>query len=176
MRPPDKTTTIHRRFSAAHHISIAMAPALSGIASVCSFESTPRGASEYTHNAVNSPKQYDDLLARPADRYVDPHNEGIPAADNQAATPPRIFNLYTDTFMPPDEADDNGIDDDFDRRIYNDPDSSYKLNHVVSNLLPIPTDIYTYFYQTTFGDGGDDAPYWTWDKNCTGWLLSRKDQ
>jgi len=279
MFPSDTTAAIRRKLQAVPHTSIAMALVVSGVVSACGFEPTPRGVAEYLHDSVTAPKKYEDLPIRPADRYADLHNEGIPAAGNQAAILPTMIDLHADTLMLPDEDDDNGIDDDFDgqrndddsfdgivaphehllvnndedghvdlkrlargnmllqvfstgtrgsadilaatvpgfsdscpwdedcqRRIferdphvitlyktkdgtqydysqpdvygrrYDDPGAPYQVNYGSSEILPIPRELYTYAYRTTYGGWDDNAPYWTWDKNCKAWFTQEAER
>lgn len=273
MKAQNRTTAIRKRLSAPSRMAMALALIIPGTIAACTIEPTPRGFAEYLHDDVAAPKKYRNLPIRPADKYSRLHNHGIPARDGQPAIVPTMVDLHADTLLLPDEDDDNGRDDDFDGRNYDDdsfdgvvepferilvnndedghvdlkrlargnmllqvfsagtratadilaaeipglsdpcpwdedcqrrnferdphvitlnktrhgigynysepgvygrryddPGAPYQLNYARSDLLPVPRDIYTYAYRTTYGGWDDNAPYWTWDKNCKAWF------
>ena len=261
-------------------VSIAAIALLPLALTSCTVEPTPRGVMEVVIDDVAAGKKYENPPIIPAKKYLDLHNEGIPAGLNSPAIIPTMIDLHTDTLLLPDEDDDNGIDDDFDGRDYDDdsfdgvvepferllvnndedghvdlkrlakanmllqvfstgtrasadivgsgipgldndcpwdedcqrrnferdphvitltkdssgeithnyneigvygrryddPGAPYQLDYATSSLLPVPRDPYTYAYRTTYGGWDDNAPYWTWDKNCEAWYTQEAER
>ena len=279
MKTPQQISERHCRTLGPSRTALAFALLVPGLLSACTVEPTPRGIAEYLHDDLNSPKKYRNMPIRPADRFLELHNEGIPAGEEGEAILPTMIDLHADTLMLPDEDDDNGRDDDFDGRDYDDdyfdgviaphehllvnndedghvdlkrlaegnmllqvfsaasrttadilaadlpgfsdpcpwdedcqrrnferdphvitlkktrdgidynysqhgvygrryddPGAPYQLNYGKSDILPIPRDIYTYAYRTTYGGWDDNAPYWTWEKNCRAWYSQEAER
>lgn len=279
MKPQDRIPAIQKKWRGPSHKVMALALVIPCTIAACTFHPTPRGFAEYLYDDIASPKKHWDMPIRPAEKYVELHNNGIPAGDGQPAIIPTMVDLHADTLLLPDEDDDNGRDDDFDGRDYDDdsfdgvvepyerllvnndedghvdlkrlargnmllqvfstgtrasldiistnipglsdpcpwdedcerrsfqrdahvitlhktedgitynysqpgvygrryddPGAPYQLNYAVSDTLPIPRELYTYAYRTSFGGWDDNAPYWTWEKNCEAWFSQEAER